>query len=390
MRLKKILIGIIAAIVLITAGVCTVIGTGVLNPSEHQFTLGYKYLEEGKYEEAIIAFNKVIKIDNKKIDAYLGKAQAEIGLKDSKNALATIEKAIRIVSESNRAYSKANLAKVAEWWINNADSSDGNFEEILKLISEHCPDVVSSYEWGESEYETEKPYKEYQALYINGEKTEHKKYTGNTKPDTEAIRQKLVGTWNYQGESYAFLIDKLKFYSDGSVENSGMRHSYKGTYEIVGDDKIKMTFKDNSGYAPLTDDGGGEYDIQDFSITLSYDADTDTITVPDDSYNDFGYPEDASYKKSVSQTKPSTVSLNQKEAREKLKKWIGDLGTWVDGEENVLICDGTYKFEGKEYYQFRLRGKVDNHMTTLNWYVISKDGNEIFEGRCDNGELERW
>ncbi len=63
---------------------CTVIGTGVLNPSEHQFTLGYKYLEEGKYKEAIIAFNKVIKIDNKKIDAYLGKSQAEIGLKDSK------------------------------------------------------------------------------------------------------------------------------------------------------------------------------------------------------------------------------------------------------------------------------------------------------------------
>jgi len=78
------------------------------------------------------------------------------------------------------------------------------------------------------------------------------------------------------------------------------------------------------------------------------------------------------------------------EAEEKLKDWLGNLGTWVAGEENVLVCDGLHTCEGKEYYQFRLRGWVYDHATTLTWYVISKDGTDMFEGQCINGKLDRW
>ena len=51
MKLKNVLIGIIAAIVLLTIGVCFIIGTGVLNPLEHQLSLGYKYLEQGNMKK---------------------------------------------------------------------------------------------------------------------------------------------------------------------------------------------------------------------------------------------------------------------------------------------------------------------------------------------------
>lgn len=336
MKLKKVLIGMIAAIVLLTIGICYVIGTGVLNPLEHQLSLGYKYLEQGKYEEAILAFNKAIEIDDKKVDAYLGKAQAEIKLGDSEDALETIETAIKLAVDIEQTYSQENFKTAVEWWIENVDSSNSSFEELIKLISENNPDVIGSYEWGESEYETEEPYKEYQELYVNGKKTGHKKYTGysatgkwinegyeseepykeyerlylnseptdkirytgKTKPKREEIKQKLVGSWNYQGDDvYAFLIDKLRFYADGRVENTAMRLSYKGTFEVVDESTIKMTFNNNSGYAPLSDDGGGEYDIQDFSVTLKYDVNTNTISVPNDTYNDLGYSKGAIYKK---------------------------------------------------------------------------------------------
>lgn len=94
--------------------------------------------------------------------------------------------------------------------------------------------------------------------------------------------------------------------------------------------------------------------------------------------------------KYTGKNKPRIVSLNENEAKEKLEVWIGDLGTWVARKENVLVFDGLQICEGKEYYQFRLRGWVDDHATTLTWYVISKDGTDMFEGQCINGKLDRW
>lgn len=85
-----------------------------------------------------------------------------------------------------------------------------------------------------------------------------------------------------------------------------------------------------------------------------------------------------------------TNTLTQEEAQKKLEEWCGDLGTWVAGEENALMCDGIYECDGKEYYQFRLRGWVFDHATTLTWYVVSADGTEIFEGMCHSGHLDKW
>lgn len=268
MKVKKVLVGIIAVIVVLTIGICFIIGTGVLNPLEHQLSLGYKYLEQGKYEEAILAFNKAIEIDEQKVDAYLGKAQAEIKLDKKNDAVETIETIITIASESYHTYSSHNYEQLMSWWIDNADTENDSFESNLNLLKEADNEIVNSYYWSEPVYEDDEPYREYQILYVNGEPTEQFKYTGKNKP--------------------------------------------------------------------------------------------------------------------------RIVSLNENEAKEKLEEWIGNLGTWVAGEENVLVCDGLQICEGKEYYQFRLRGWVDNHATTLTWYVISKDGTDMFEGQCINGTLDRW
>jgi len=77
MEKKKLLIVIISAILLIT--ICATIGiSGVLSPYERQIRLGYKLLEQGNYEEAILAFDKAIEIDVKRDKAYIGKADVYV------------------------------------------------------------------------------------------------------------------------------------------------------------------------------------------------------------------------------------------------------------------------------------------------------------------------
>lgn len=268
MNTKKTLIGIIVIVVLATTVICLVMGSGVLNPLQHQLNLGYKFLDEGNYTEALIAFDKAITIDNKNIEAYIGKAQAEIGMDNKNNALDTIETMMTIATDSNLIYSSHNYKQVMNWWIDNADPESESFESNLNRLKESDNEIVNSYYWSDPMFEDEEPYREYKVLYVNDNPTDQIRYTGKTKP--------------------------------------------------------------------------------------------------------------------------RIVSLSEDEAEEKLKDWLGNLGTWVAGEENVLVCDGLHTCEGKEYYQFRLRGWVYDHATTLTWYVISKDGTDMFEGQCINGKLDRW
>ena len=49
---------------------------------QEQYDLGIRYLSEGNYEEAIIAFTAAIEIDPKKLDAYTGLSNAYIAAEE--------------------------------------------------------------------------------------------------------------------------------------------------------------------------------------------------------------------------------------------------------------------------------------------------------------------
>ena len=53
---------------------------------QEQYDLGIRYLEEGNYEEAVIAFTAAIEIDPKRAETYEGAADAYIGLGDYEKA----------------------------------------------------------------------------------------------------------------------------------------------------------------------------------------------------------------------------------------------------------------------------------------------------------------
>lgn len=102
---------------------------------QEQYDLGVRYLSEGNYEEAILAFAAAIEIDPKRIDAYLGRAEAYIGAGENETnlaaALADYEKILEL-DESNAAA-----------WLGLADVyiRQGDFEkalEVLKSALEKC------------------------------------------------------------------------------------------------------------------------------------------------------------------------------------------------------------------------------------------------------------
>ena len=45
---------------------------------QEQYDLGVRYLEDGDYEEAIIAFTAAIEIDPKRAEAYVGRGNAYV------------------------------------------------------------------------------------------------------------------------------------------------------------------------------------------------------------------------------------------------------------------------------------------------------------------------
>lgn len=62
---------------------------------QEQYDLGVRYLSEGNYEEAIIAFTAAIEIDPKQPDAYLKTAEAYVAIGDIDSAIAALEQGYR-------------------------------------------------------------------------------------------------------------------------------------------------------------------------------------------------------------------------------------------------------------------------------------------------------
>lgn len=91
---------------------------------QEQYDLGVRYLNEGKYEEAIIAFTAAIEIDPKNPDLYVSRANAYTGIGDNTSARADYETAIEINDT------------LADAWLGLADTyaAEGNIEKALEIL----------------------------------------------------------------------------------------------------------------------------------------------------------------------------------------------------------------------------------------------------------------
>ena len=107
MLTKRITALLLAAILLLSLAAC-----GAKGAWQEQYDLGMRYLNEGNYQEAVIAFEAAIEIDPKRPEAYLGAAEAYMGLGDTDSA-----------------------RRVLEDGISNCEDTDGLLERVDELNS---------------------------------------------------------------------------------------------------------------------------------------------------------------------------------------------------------------------------------------------------------------
>lgn len=71
---------------------------------QEQYDLGVRYLEDGDYEQAILAFSAAIKIDSSRPEAYVGRADAYVATGETDKALKDYKKAKKIAERSEENY----------------------------------------------------------------------------------------------------------------------------------------------------------------------------------------------------------------------------------------------------------------------------------------------
>lgn len=95
MSIAKTIILFAVLLIVLTAFLAIFLGIRAANKDgnlEKELNLGAKYLSELKYEQAILAYESAIKIDPKSVEAYLGLADAHLGM-------GAIDEALKVLTE---------------------------------------------------------------------------------------------------------------------------------------------------------------------------------------------------------------------------------------------------------------------------------------------------
>ena len=107
---KKIVIIAVAVLVLLIGGGVAYATNTPTARADRQLNLGNKYLQEGKYQEAILAFQKVIQIEPKNISARLGLGQVYVSTKEYTKAEKVLKEVIQI--DANNISAREDLFKI--------------------------------------------------------------------------------------------------------------------------------------------------------------------------------------------------------------------------------------------------------------------------------------
>lgn len=119
---------------------------------QEQYDLGVRYLSEGSYEEAIIAFTAAIEIDPKQAQAYEKLADAYVYLNDLDSAVQVLEEGIAASGNSKLQEKLDELKTVGEpenEEVFQAESDSGNAELQVSgntfSLSMDVPNLLDSY-----------------------------------------------------------------------------------------------------------------------------------------------------------------------------------------------------------------------------------------------------
>lgn len=151
---KKILLFIISILVILLAVVNVFLYLHVTSPMQQvgkQLDLGQQYLLNLEYEEAVAAFEIVIEIEPKNVDAYMGMAEAYIGMGKTDKAIQILKRGYRetgdedlgdlleqLEAEQNREKADVRIVQIDTGEFPNiavyfsVEDEDGNFIEDVQ------------------------------------------------------------------------------------------------------------------------------------------------------------------------------------------------------------------------------------------------------------------
>ena len=127
---KKIVIIAVAVLVLLIGGGVAYATNTLTARADRQLNLGNKYLQEGKYQEAILAFQKVIQIEPKNILARLGLGQVYVATKEFTKAETVLKEVIGIDSKNIPARDELFKVYLKE---GNLDAANAILQEIIQI-----------------------------------------------------------------------------------------------------------------------------------------------------------------------------------------------------------------------------------------------------------------
>ena len=119
---------------LVMALVLNLVACGGSVPTwQEQYDLGIRYLSEGNYEEAIIAFNAAIEIEPEHAEAYIGLADAYIGLGDLPQARNSLTGGLEAAEDTDSI--KEKLSDV-QYEIGKEYLEKEEYEEAIKAFQD--------------------------------------------------------------------------------------------------------------------------------------------------------------------------------------------------------------------------------------------------------------
>ena len=148
--MKKHTIWIIAVLAVVLLGACAgQNAAGDTDPTpdtsngptwQEQYDLGVRYLSEGKYQEAIIAFTAAIEIDPKQAPAYVGRGDAYVLSGETEHNLAAAKADYEMAIELDETIAEAYLG-LADVYIRQ-----GDYEKALEVLREGLEKCGNSQE----------------------------------------------------------------------------------------------------------------------------------------------------------------------------------------------------------------------------------------------------
>ena len=262
-KLKVIIPAAIAVIAIILAAVCIKFTPSETADISSLVSTAQKYLIENNYEQAIAEFEKIIDLDPRNADAYIGIAEAYDGMGDTEKAIEWLEKGYEL-TEDERIFEMLERLKQteeAEAVTESTTSETVTTTATLKMLtvpdlsglSEEeaiaaCEAAGISYEIITEESENiEKGYVVSQGIPANSEVPEGTKFTfevslgvkmvtvpdltGLTKEEAEKILEENGLTFEF-AEVYSDTVDKGNIISQSVEANTQIEAGSKIKLEI--------------------------------------------------------------------------------------------------------------------------------------------------------------